>query len=125
MPNQVAEEPREESLMDGKANLLRERRRLGAADRISRHPIRSTILGAIAAALATIVLVLAASANNSALAATSLVNGNFETGDLTGWSVDTTAVGGYASAVASYDYSYQVPCNPGEGAPCFTIDTVR
>src|SRR5215207_3488630 len=88
--------------MDGKANLLRERRRLGAADRISRHPIRSTILGAIAAALATIALVLASSANNSALAASSLVNGNFETGDLTGWSVDATGSGETASAVTGY-----------------------
>jgi hypothetical protein len=52
-------------------------------DRNSRHPIRSTILGAIAAALATIALVVVAS-GNSALAASSLVNGNFETGDLTG-----------------------------------------
>jgi len=55
------------------------------------------------AALATIALVLVAS-GNSAVAASSLVNGNFETGDLTGWTVDTTASGGAASAVASQDY---------------------
>jgi hypothetical protein len=48
--------------------------------------------------LATIALVVVSSGNNSALAASSLVNGNFETGDLTGWSVDTTASGGDASA---------------------------
>ena len=70
-------------------------------DRTVRHPIRSAILAAIAAALATIALVLASSPNNSALAASSLVNGNCETGDLTGWSVDTTN-GGDASAVYSY-----------------------
>src|SRR5829696_5718286 len=104
MPNQVAEEPREESLMDGQANHLRERHRLGAADRISRHPIRSTILGAIAAALATIALAVAAS-GNSALAASPLDNGGFETGDLTGWSVDIdTIYGGDASAVTSFEY---------------------
>jgi hypothetical protein len=73
-----------------------------AADRISRHPIRSTILAAIAATLATITLVLASS-GNSALAASSLVNGNFETGDLSGWTVDTAASGGAASAVTSYE----------------------
>src|SRR5215207_494514 len=89
--------------MHSQANHLRERRRLGAADRSRRHPIRSTILAAIAAVLATIALVLAAS-GNPAVAASSVVNGNFETGDLTGWSVDTTASGGDASAVTSYDY---------------------
>src|SRR5215208_140366 len=102
---------REESLMDSQANHLRERRQLGAADRIRRHPIRSTILAAIAAALATIVLVLAASANNSALAASSLVNGNFETGDLTGWSVDTT-YDGNARAVTSFEYWVKTYCEP-------------
>jgi hypothetical protein len=61
---------------------------------IHKKGIRSTILAAIAAVLATIALVVVASGNNSALAASSLVNGSFETGDLTGWSVDTTAVGG-------------------------------
>jgi hypothetical protein len=69
-----------------------------AADRTSRHPIRVTVLAAIAAALATIALFVVSSGNNSALAASSVVNGNFETGDLTGWSVDTTASGGDASA---------------------------
>jgi hypothetical protein len=91
--------------MDGQANHLRERRRLGAADRISRHPIRSTLLVAIAAAFATIALVLVASTNNPALAASSLNNGNFETGDLSGWTVDTTASGGSASAVTSYEHT--------------------
>jgi uncharacterized protein YraI len=75
-----------------------------AAYRTSRHPIRSTISAAIATALATIALVVVASANNSAVAASSLNNGNFESGDLTGWSVDTTDSGGAASVVASYDY---------------------
>jgi hypothetical protein len=74
----------------------------GPVDRTGRHPIRSTILAAIAASLATIALILASS-GNSAVAASSLVNGNFETGDLTGWSVDTTASGGDASAVPSYE----------------------
>jgi Bacterial Ig-like domain len=111
--------------MDSQANHLRERRQLGAADRIRGHPIRSTILGAIACALATIALVVVASGNNSALAASSLVNGNFETGDLTGWSVDTSASGGEARAVPSYDYSYQVPCIESWGGACFTTATVR
>ena len=86
------------------------RSRLGAADRTSRHPIRSTMivprlrmLAAIAAAaLASIALVLVASGGNSALAASSLDNGNFETGDLSGWTVDTTASGETASAVTSH-----------------------
>jgi hypothetical protein len=68
------------------------------AYRTIRHPIRSTILSAaLAAALATISLVVVAS-GNPAVAASSLVNGSFETGDLTGWSVDTSASGGDASA---------------------------
>src|SRR5829696_1436796 len=74
----------------------------GPVDRTERHPIRSTILAAIAAALATIALVLAASGNNPAVAASSLVNGNFETGDLSGWTVDTTGSGETASAVNNY-----------------------
>src|SRR5215217_1356554 len=74
----------------------------GPVDRTGRHPIRSSILAAIAAALATIALVLVAS-GNPAVAASSLVNGNFETGDLTGWSVDTTN-GGEASAVTNYAF---------------------
>jgi Bacterial Ig-like domain len=73
-----------------------------AAARTSRHPTRSTILAAIAAALATIALVVASS-GNPAEAASSLVNGNFETGDLTGWTADTTN-GGYATAVHSFAY---------------------
>src|SRR5215203_4448140 len=77
----------------------------GPVDRTERHPIRSTILVAIAAAFATIALVLVASGNNSALAASSLNNGNFETGDLSGWTVDTTASGGSASAVTSYEHT--------------------
>ena len=90
----------------------------GPVDRTGRHPIRSTILAAIAAALATIALVLVAS-GNSALAASSLVNGNFETGNLTGWSVDTTASGGTASAVASYDY-----CSAESSLECGVIATM-
>jgi Bacterial Ig-like domain len=74
--------------------LLKPGRRL-----IHKKGIRSTILAAIAAALATIALVVVAS-GNTALAASSLVNGNFESGDLTGCSVDTTASGGDASASA-------------------------
>jgi len=70
---------------------------------IQKKGIRSTILAAIAAVLATIALVVVASGNNSALAASSLNNGNFETGDLTGWSVDTTN-GGTARALSSYSY---------------------
>ena len=57
----------------------------------------SSILAAIVAALATMTLVLVAS-SNSAVAASSLNNGNFETGDITGWRVDTTASGGTAGA---------------------------
>jgi Bacterial Ig-like domain len=93
-------------------------------DRTSRHPIRFTTLVAIAAALATIALVLASSGNNSALAATSLVNGNFETGNLTGWTVDTTASGGTASAVASYDYCSAEGLWEGDGG-CGVIGTMN
>jgi hypothetical protein len=84
--------------------------------------IRSTILAAIAAALATIALVLVAS-GNSAVAASSLVNGNFETGNLTGWTVDTTASGGTASAVASYDYCSAEGALEGDG--CGVIGTMN
>ena len=114
--------------MDSQANHVTGRRRLGAANRISRHPIRSMILVAIASALATIALVLASS-SNLAVAASSLVNGNFETGDLTGWSVDTTASGGGANVVASYDnclatrefdptcsWSWPISMSPQEGS---------
>jgi hypothetical protein len=52
-----------------------------AADRTIRHPIRSTILVEIAAALATIVLVLLTN-GNSGKAASSLVNGSFERNNL-------------------------------------------
>jgi len=45
--------------------------------------LTTSSLAAIAAALATIALILVAS-GNPAVAASSLVNGNFETGDLTG-----------------------------------------
>jgi hypothetical protein len=65
--------------------------------------------------LATIALVAVASGNNSALAATSLVNGNFETGDLTGWSVDTSASGGEARAVTSYCPFLQETCTEQSG----------
>src|SRR5215217_6743185 len=71
---------------------------------IHKEGVRSTILVAIAAALATIALVVVSS-GNSALAASSLVNGNFETGDLTGWSVDTTSSGGKADVVTSYAHT--------------------
>jgi hypothetical protein len=73
----------------------------------------SSISAAIFAALATIALVGLASGGKSALAASSLDNGSFETGSLSGWTVDTTAAGflgccpGWhpgASAVASYIY---------------------
>jgi hypothetical protein len=70
--------------------------------------MRSTILAGIAAALATIALVLTTS-GNSAQAASSLANGNLETGDLTGWSVDTTN-GGDASAVDRYVYYNNPAC---------------
>ena len=73
-----------------------------ATYRTSGHPIRSTILVAIAAALVTIALVVASS-SKPAVAASSLVNGSFETGNLTGWSVDTTN-GGYASASPGHSY---------------------
>ena len=87
--------------------------------------MRSTILAGIAAALATIALVLAAS-GNSAVAATSVVNGNFETGDLTGWSVGTPASGGGASAVTGYDYYAQISCTPENsyGGPCYSPYTM-
>jgi hypothetical protein len=94
----------------------------GPVDRTGRHPIRSTVLAAIAAALATIALVLVAS-DNSALAASSLVNGNFETNNLTGWTVDTTASGGTASAVASYDYCSAEGALEGDG--CGIIGTMN
>jgi hypothetical protein len=115
--------------------LTRERRsRQGLADRtMSKHPIRSTmvvprlrILAIAAAALTSIALILVAS-GKAAVAFTALVNGNFETGDLTGWTVDTTSFGGAASADASYDYYYQVYCTPENsyGGPCFDVQTMR
>jgi hypothetical protein len=58
------------------------------------------IILAASAVVAAIALVVVAS-GNSAVAASSLVNGNFETGDLSGWAADTTN-GGDASAVRSY-----------------------
>ena len=51
--------------------------------------------------LATMTLVVVAS-GSLAVAASSLNNGNFETGGLSGWSVDTSASGETASAVAGY-----------------------
>src|SRR5215211_747217 len=51
--------------------------------------------------LATMTLVVVAS-GSLALAASSLNNGNFESGYLTGWSVDTTASGETANAVTGY-----------------------
>jgi hypothetical protein len=96
--------------MDSQANHVAGRRRSGAVDRSLRHPIRFTILVAIAAALATIALVVASSGKPAAAAASSLNNGNFETGDLTGWSVDTSASGGAASVVTSYDYWDNLGC---------------
>jgi hypothetical protein len=47
-----------------------------AAERTSRHPIRSTILGASAIVVKAAIALAASS--NSALAASSLNNGNFE-----------------------------------------------
>jgi Bacterial Ig-like domain len=54
--------------------------------------------------LATMTLVVVAS-SSLAVAASALNNGNFETGNLTGWSVDTTN-GGFASAVRASAYVY-------------------
>ena len=96
------------TVMDSEENHPRERSRSGAAHRTSRHPMRSTILAGIAAALATIALVLTTS-GNPAQAASSLANGNLETGDLTGWSVDTTN-GGDASVVDRYVYYNNPAC---------------
>jgi hypothetical protein len=45
-----------------------------------------------------------------AVAASSLNNGNFETGDLSGWSVNTTASGGDARAVDKYTYYANTMC---------------
>ena len=113
--------------MHSQANHVRERRRrLGAADRSLRHPIRSTILlAAIAVGLATVALVLVAS-GKPVVAASSLNNGNFETGDLTGWTVDTPASGGGASAVTGYDYHAQISCTPENsyGGPCYSLYTM-
>jgi hypothetical protein len=116
---------REEPLMDSQANHVTERPRYRATDRTSRHPIRSTILAAIAAALVTIALVLTAS-GNSAQAASSLNNGNFETGDFTGWSVDTPASGGGSSVVTGYEYYAQISCTPENsyGGPCYSLFTM-
>ena len=87
------------------------------------NPIRSPILlAAIAAALATIVALVLVARVNSALAASSLVNGNFETGNLTGWTVDTTASGGTARAVTSYWY-VDPGCRGDIGCP--HLDPIR
>jgi hypothetical protein len=69
----------------------------------------SSISAAIVAALVTIALVGVAS-GNSALAASTLNNGSFETGDLSGWTVDTTASGGTASAVTSAWFCSAAEC---------------
>jgi hypothetical protein len=64
--------------------------------------------------LATMTLVVVAS-GSLALAASSLNNGNFESGDLSGWSVDATTTGGNASAVTSFEYwinPYCENCSP-------------
>jgi hypothetical protein len=52
--------------------------------------------------LATMMLVVVVS-SSLAVAASSVNNGNFESGDLTGWSVDTT-YDGHASAVTNFEY---------------------
>jgi hypothetical protein len=72
--------------------------------------------------LATMTLVVVAS-SSLAVAASSLNNGNFETGDLTGWTVDTSASGGTASAVASYDYCSAEGALEGDG--CGVIATMN
>jgi Ca2+-binding RTX toxin-like protein len=84
--------------------------------------LTTSSLAAIAAALATLALVLVAGAN-PAVAASSLVNGNVETGNLSGWTVDTTN-GGYASAAASHDYLYIAPAYTCGMGPCFTEATM-
>jgi len=86
---------------------------------------RLTTLAA-SAALAAIVLILVASGGKSALAITSSDNGNFEKGDLSGWTVDTTN-GGTANAVTSYDYWYYRACEWWEsyGGPCGDTGTMR
>jgi Bacterial Ig-like domain len=58
--------------------------------------------------LATMTLVVVAS-SSLAVAASALNNGNFETGNLTGWSVDTTN-GGFASVVDRYVYWQNLGC---------------
>ena len=58
--------------------------------------------------LATMALVAVAS-GSLAVAASSVNNGNFETGDLTGWTVDATN-GATASVVDSYFYYYNPAC---------------
>jgi hypothetical protein len=67
------------------------------------------VILAASAAFAIIVLVVVASAN-SALAASSLANGNFETGNLSGWTVDITASGGTASASTSAWFCSAAEC---------------
>jgi hypothetical protein len=64
--------------------------------------------------LATMTLVVVVS-SSLAVAASSLNNGSFETGDLSGWSVDTPASGGNARAVTSFEYwvnPYCLNCVP-------------
>jgi hypothetical protein len=78
------------------------------------------IILAASAAVAAIALVVVAS-GTSAIAASSLLNGNFETGDLTGWTVDTTASGGDARAVARYDYCPTGECLDETSTGIFTM----
>ena len=59
--------------------------------------------------LATMTLVVVAS-GTLALAASSLNNGSFETGNLSGWSVDATPSGGDARAVTSFEYREKPYC---------------
>ena len=59
--------------------------------------------------LATMTLVVVAS-GSLAVAASALNNGSFETGDLSGWSVDATPSGGNASAVTSFEYWVNPAC---------------
>jgi hypothetical protein len=61
--------------------------------------------------LATMTLVVVAS-GSLAVAASSLNNGNFETGNLTGWSVDATN-GATARVVGSYFYYHNPGCETG------------
>jgi len=69
--------------------------------RRSHHETYATVLAAMT--------LIAVASSSLAVAASSLNNGIFETGDLTGWSVDTTSGGG-ASAVDKYTYYNNPQC---------------